>query len=179
MLRKPITFVNLDGQTVTEEHYFHLTKAEIIKLEVSEEGGLQEKLKAVAASNNPKLILQTFEDILKASYGRRTDTGRFVKRQEDWEDFVSGEAYSTLFMELVTDGAYAAEFVRAILPADMDAQQVVQQINDVELPQPEVEEDSRPAYVKENREPTSRELQGMTKDELVAAMQRKMLTSGG
>lgn len=188
MLRKSITFKNFDGNTVTEEHFFHMTKAELIKLEVTKKGGgLQEHLRRVVAGGEPGEILAAFEMIVQASYGVRTENGGFVKRPEDWNAFLSSEAYSTMFMELVTDATVAAQFIKGIMPADIDAAEIDKAMEelkldkeefaaivsgptteDVELPQPE-----QPAWIREDRDPSPAEIQRMSKDELVTAMQRK------
>ena len=40
MFKKTITYNDFNGVERTEDFYFHLTKAELIKLEFSESGGL-------------------------------------------------------------------------------------------------------------------------------------------
>ena len=57
--------------------------------------------------------------MIQKSYGVKTPDGRgFVKRPEDLEAFMATEAYSELFMELVTNATAAAEFVNGIMPND-------------------------------------------------------------
>lgn len=188
MLRKTIKFQDIDGVEQEEDFYFHLTKAELIKLQITQDGSLEENLKTIGKSGNPKLILTVFEEIIRSAYGVRTPSGGFVKREEDWLEFKSSEAYSELFMELVTDASYASQFVAGIMPANMSSEvekAVASMTETVELPQPNqdnhfqnnplpVEDDDRPAWVRENREPTTLELRSMSKDELMAAMQRKV-----
>lgn len=187
MLRKPITYKNIDGVEVTEEYYFHLTKAEVIELQYTMQGGLAETLEKIGKLDvnkpgNAALILRTFREIIKSSFGRRTPDGGFVKREADWEVFSSGEAYSALFMEMVSDAAFAAEFVRGVLPEGLDIQQTndatgllaaaTQQSVDVELPDvPPVSE--VPAWIRQRRDPTGEELVGMSKLELLDAMKAK------
>lgn len=190
MLRKTIKYQNLDGDELTEDFYFHLTKAELIKLEVSETGGLQKKLQLVVKSQDPKQIIETFEGVIRSSFGVRTEDGRFVKRPEDWEEFVSSEAYSELFMELVTDAAYAAEFIKGIMPTDM-ASKLVETIDTgtevKELPQPmldqeieaELQEKSQlPAWQREGRDPTQAEIRNMSQEELVEAFRARTSRNG-
>lgn len=194
MLRKPIKYTNIDGQEVTEEFYFHLSKADVIRLQVNMPGGLAERLDQIGKldvneGNNAALILQTFEDIVHAAFGRRTPSGGFVKRASDWEEFVSSDAYSELFMELISNGAYAAQFVKSILPADMDLSNVggatealTDATQDVQLPEGPVEvstEDARPAWLIEERDPTTAEIRSMSRDELMLAMQIKNGTRSG
>jgi hypothetical protein len=196
MLRKPITFTNVDGQQVTEEYFFHLTKAELIKLEVGTEGGLQKHLQDVVKTNNASKILELFEWIMSKAYGKRTDDGRFVKRPEDWAEFVSSEAYSELFMELITNASYAAQFVKAIVPADLgDAVEVdastdaelgkmLEQLQGgevvVDLPAPDqtpqeitAVDEEVPVWYRERRDPTTDELKAMGQQEMLLAFKVK------
>jgi hypothetical protein len=54
------------------------------------------------------------------SYGKKSMDGkRFIKNATMREEFESSEAYSTLFMELVTVTDSAIEFMNGIIPADM------------------------------------------------------------
>lgn len=123
MLKKTITYENYDGEQITEDFYFNLSKADLVELEVSRPGGLGKHLEAIGASNDGGLIIATFKDLLKKSYGKKSEDGkRFVKNDELWEEFISTEAYSTLFMELVTDAEAAAAFVNGIVPANLEAE---------------------------------------------------------
>src|SRR3954451_16257566 len=102
MLKKTITFEDLDGNQVTEEHYFHLSKADLIEMEVSRDGGMQACLQKVVSSENGKEIIEAFKYLVRESYGERTPEGRFVKNAQRTEEFMSSEAYSEFFMSLVT-----------------------------------------------------------------------------
>ena len=120
MLKKTITYQDFDGNSVTEDFYFHLTKAQIVEMEVSVDGGLSEHLKAVVASGKGSTIIETFKSLIASSYGVRSEDGKsFRKNKELTDDFLQSEAYSALFMELVTNAKSGAEFVRGIVPADM------------------------------------------------------------
>lgn len=122
MLKKTITFETFDGETVTEVHFFHLSKAELIEMEVSKKGGLSEALSEIIRSNDGKLIIEEFKKLVLGSYGKKSDDGRrFIKSDEIRDEFESSEAYSTLFMELVTNPDSAAEFVNGIIPKGLEA----------------------------------------------------------
>jgi hypothetical protein len=120
MLKKTITYEDFNGETVSEDFFFHLSKAELVELELSHEGGLSESLQKIVAAQDGKQIIAEFKDIILGSYGKRSDDGkRFVKNQTLREEFESTEAYSTLFMELVTDTDAAIEFIKGIVPAGL------------------------------------------------------------
>lgn len=120
MLKKTIAYTDFNGDDVVEEHYFHLSKAELIELEMSHKGGLSESLKEIVASEDGKAIIAEFKNIILLSYGQRSEDGRhFIKNQTLRDEFESSEAYSTLFVELVTDAEAAATFISGVIPRDM------------------------------------------------------------
>lgn len=169
MLKQTIQFKDVDGNPIEEDFYFHLSKAELTKMELSHEDGFVDHLKKVAESNNGKLIVETFEDIILNSVGKRSDDGRrFIKNNEIREDFKNSDAYSELFMSLVTDAGEAAKFVNGVVPAEL-VQELSKggRVTDLQLP------DEAPAWITENREPTQDEVRTMTPEQLREAFQRK------
>jgi hypothetical protein len=120
VLKKAITYVDFNDETVTEDFFFHLSKAELVELEMSHEGGLSESLQRIIAAEDTKGIIKEFKNIILSAYGKRSEDGkRFIKNQELREEFESTEAYSVLFMELVTETDKAVEFINGIIPAGM------------------------------------------------------------
>lgn len=133
MLKKTIKYTDFNGEEVTEEHFFHLSKAELVEMEVEhEDGGLSEALKRMAESDDRKAMVKEFKHIILASYGKRTPDGRrFVKNREIREEFESSEAYSTLFMELATEPNALDDFMKGVIPPDL-SEQVSAQLSLVE-----------------------------------------------
>lgn len=120
MLKKTITYEDYNGETVSEDFFFHITKAELVELEMSHEGGLSESLQKIIAAEDGKGIIAEFKNIILTAYGKRSDDGkRFVKNETIRQEFESTEAYSTLFMELVTNTDAAVEFINGIIPKGM------------------------------------------------------------
>lgn len=122
MLKKTIKFTDFNGMERSEDHYFNLTKVELMRMEANVQGGLSEKLKRVSAAQDAAAIMEVMEDLIRKSYGKKTADGGFVKRQDYLDEFVSTEAYSELFMELITDDKAATAFVQGILPAGLREQ---------------------------------------------------------
>ena len=123
MLKKTIKFEDYNGVQRTEDHYFNLTKAELMKMEMGTTGGFTEMINGLIAAQDVPSIMTIFEDIIKRSYGRKTPDGRgFEKSQEIYESFAQTEAYSELFMSLITDADEAAKFFNGIVPAELAAQ---------------------------------------------------------
>jgi hypothetical protein len=120
VLKKTITYKDFNDEEVSEDFFFHLSKAELVELELSHEGGLSASLERIVAAEDGKSIIAEFKNIILSSYGKRSIDGkRFVKNQEIRDEFESTEAYSTLFMELVTDTDAAVEFINGVIPKGM------------------------------------------------------------
>lgn len=121
MLKKTIVFQDFNGETVSEEHYFHLSKAELVEMEMQQKGGMHEYLQRIVASEDGKAIIAEFKSLILKAYGKRSEDGkRFIKNQEIRDEFVSSEAYSELFMELCTDAERAADFINGIVPVGLE-----------------------------------------------------------
>ena len=120
MIKKTIPYVDYNGVERTEDHYFHLTKAELMEMEMGTAGGLAEMIKQIVAAQDAPAIIKIFKDLVLKAYGKKSPDGRrFIKNQELIDEFAQTEAYSILFMELATDADKAAEFVKGIMPADI------------------------------------------------------------
>lgn len=175
MLKKTITYADLDGNDVTEDFYFNLNKAEIAELEFSQgNAGLASYLQKIVNAEDGKEILTTFKHIITLAVGRRGEDGRrFVKSQEIIDDFTQTEAYSQLFMEMVSDANAAAAFINGIVHSDIaEMIRKGETTNTIEAPVLNEPSDSDiPLYIQENREPTQKELQMMSSDEMRAAFQ--------
>lgn len=131
MLKREITYENpFTGASVTEEHYFHISKADLVEMEIEEHGetyvkdgeemtGMQARLQKIVDSEDGKAILQEFKDIIRRSYGRK-EGERFVKNEENWKDFAASEAFSQLLFELCTNPDAAGDFINGVVPANLD-----------------------------------------------------------
>lgn len=122
MIKETITYTDYDGNERTEDFWFHISKAELTKMELSTPGGLTAYLKRIISAKDGKTIMDTFEDLIFRSYGEKTPDGRrFVKSKELSEAFTQTEAYDVFFMKLVTDDKAAVDFVNGIVPADISS----------------------------------------------------------
>jgi len=120
MLKRTIQYEDFNGNNVVEEHYFNLSKSELVELEADYQGGLGEALTAIVASNDLKSLIREMKRIVLMSYGQKSlDGKRFVKSEELRTEFSQTNAYDALFMELATNENAAAEFIRGIVPRDL------------------------------------------------------------
>ena len=147
MYKTSVTYENFDGEKVTKDLYFNLTKAEVAKLEASksEFGGFSQYassiIKPASGKPDPNKVIEIFDDMIKRSYGVRTETGEFMKSKEASEIFLSSEAYSELFMRLLSDEEESTRFFEGIMPRDlveaMHQKEANAESNVVEMPSKE------------------------------------------
>lgn len=121
MLVKKITYTDFNGVERTEDFYFNLTKAEVVEwLTTSGNYTLDKVMEKLVRSEKVKDVMLIFKDLIYRAYGEKSMDGkRFIKNEEIKNEFMESEAYSVLFMEVVSDAKKAAEFLNGIVPADL------------------------------------------------------------
>ena len=127
MLKKIITYTDYNGVERTEPFYFNLSKAELMEMELGVTGGMTEMLNKIIAAKDAPSLMKTFKEMIMKSYGIKSDDGkRLIKSEELSIAFTQTEAYSVLFMELITDDKAAADFVNGIIPNEIQAEVAAQ-----------------------------------------------------
>lgn len=198
MLKKVISYQNLDGEEVTEEYYFQLTKAEVAERALIEGDGYADRLMALSTETDGAKIIAHFKEILQSAVGRR-EGQLFIKDEAIRKQFMYSGAYDAFFMELLENEDSGAAAIKAMLPKDaheaIDKEMAKQKSTIVELPAgaPELSvegavqltdaeaqvqtlepgKDETPAWLKEKREPTSKELREMGKEEMLQVFQAR------
>lgn len=130
MLKKIITYTDYNGVERTEPFYFNLSKAELMEMELGVTGGMTEMLNKIIAAKDAPSLMKTFKEIIMKAYGVKSDDGkRIIKSEELSIAFTQTEAYSVLFMELITDDKAAADFVNGIIPNEIQAEVAAQTAN--------------------------------------------------
>lgn len=117
MVVKAITYEDLNGNEIKEEFFFNLSKTELVKLQHSEEGGLEAILSKMIDTKDNKKIFEFFEHFVHLSYGVPSADGKhFRKSKEILDDFISSPAYDIFFMEIITDEKKMADFINEVIP---------------------------------------------------------------
>ena len=130
MLKKIITYTDYNGVERTEPFYFNLSKAELMEMELGVTGGMTEMLNKIIAAKDAPSLMKTFKEMIMKAYGVKSDDGkRIIKSEELSIAFTQTEAYSVLFMELITDDKAAADFVNGIIPNEIQAEVAAQTAN--------------------------------------------------
>lgn len=123
MIKQSITFEDFDGNEVTEDHYFHLTKGELIEMELAQEGGMADMLTKITQSGDSRQIIKAFKDIISAAYGKRDPANpqKFEKSPFISKAFMDSLAFDAFFSELLTDTEIGIKFVNGVVPKDLIA----------------------------------------------------------
>lgn len=137
MLKKTVQYEDYNGNTVNEDFYFNLSKAELIEMDVEYNAGLGETLQRIIETKDSKALIMEFKKLILISYGKKSEDGkRFIKNETLRNEFEQSAAYSTLFMELAMDDKSAADFIKGVLPKDMAIE--IEKQSSLPLPPPTV-----------------------------------------
>ncbi len=116
MFKKVIKFEDFNGTSREETFYFNLSKAELMEMELSTQAGVEEMIRMLIATKDNAKIMQIFKDLILKSYGIKSEDGtRFIKSKELREAFEQSNAYSELFMEMITNPDVQAAFINGVI----------------------------------------------------------------
>lgn len=173
MLKKDITYTDFDGNEVTDTFYFHISRAELLTLELDPETSLKRRMEALRNTSNVRGIVETINDLIKLSIGRRSEDGkRFEKSSLLSDEFMESEAYSQFLFELLSDPKRCVDFVIGMMPTDVgnqiDSTQVLKEAYEDLGLNPDGTKHEAPVIMREKtlHELTEDELDSMPMEEL-------------
>ena len=130
MYKKTLTYTDFNGDTVTEDLYFNLSKAELIEMNFRAKGGLKNFIEAIINARDTNTLTDIFKNLLLKSYGIKSPDGKkFLKNATIREEFECSIPYDIMFTTLSSDAKEAAAFVNGILPKEL-----VAEMENVEMP---------------------------------------------
>lgn len=120
MYSKTINYTDYNGVNCSEKLYFNFTKAELSEMELSEDGGLANRLQKIVDEKNRSEIMKFFKKLILDSYGVKSEDGkRFIKTEKLRNDFEYSLAFDAFYMLLLTNEKMQTEFVNGIVPKDL------------------------------------------------------------
>lgn len=132
MIAKKVKYKGFDGEDVEEIVRLNLTRAEILNLNAkySDYGGIMGYYRMLITNmkeGDPawKPLVSFLQTVILAAYGKKTDTGKFIKKENGQplaDEFETSEAYAALLMPLLTEDGFTEiePLLRGIFPADID-----------------------------------------------------------
>lgn len=120
MHKETITYFDYNGEQRTEDFLFNFNMAEIAEIQLSIDGGMADKLRKIEQKKDVPEAIKFFKELIYKSYGEKSADGRrFIKSKELSDAFSQTEAYSNLYMALISDSKKAADFINGVVPADL------------------------------------------------------------
>ena len=123
MVKKTLTYNDYDGNPVTKDFYFNISKMEFRDLDRKIPGGLQNLIDRIQTEKDENRMLDLMSMLILASYGEKAEDGRFVKEDAYGRKLSSffkvSEAWDVLFVNLLDNEDEMSEFLTGIVPKDI------------------------------------------------------------
>ena len=85
MIKKTITYTDYNGVSRTEDFWFNLSTAELMKMELGTRGGFSEMMTRIVQANDVPTMMKVFDDFIRKSYGQKSPDGkRFIIKTCNW-----------------------------------------------------------------------------------------------
>jgi hypothetical protein len=184
MLKQTVTYKDFNDQEQTEVLYFNISKPEmvdflpmlprLVAMQQIIEGPDRE-----LTNTEIKEMLDIIRTFIAASYGVRSEDGKYFRKSPElFADFKDSGAYDAFLFSLFEDVQKGNKFLQEIMPKDLAEEAAAAAQSPVETITTGAElsavEEEVPAWVRENRRPTPKELQGMSPEQLRDAFRRQM-----
>lgn len=122
MVKKTLTYTDVNGEEVTRDFYFNLSKMEFRDIDRKIPGGLQAKIDQIQVEKDENKLIDLLNILILESYGENVD-GRFVKEDAYGRRlnsyFKVSDAWDVLFMNLVQNEDELSSFLTGIVPKDV------------------------------------------------------------
>lgn len=123
MVKKTLTYNDFEGNEVTKDFYFNISKMEFRELDRKIPGGLQNLIDSIKTEKDEDRMLDLMSTLILESYGEKAEDGRFVK-EDAWgrklsSFFKVSEAWDVLFLNLLRNEQELNEFLVGIVPKDV------------------------------------------------------------
>ena len=117
MLKKTITYNDCDGNPITEEFRFNISRAEWAEMSYQQgANGVEWYLNKLLKSRDTGELFAFIKELILTSIGKQSaDNKSFIKNQQIRDSFMYSEAYSELLEELMSSEKAASEFFNAVL----------------------------------------------------------------
>lgn len=117
MLKQNIKYTDYNDTERDEVFYFNISEAELAKFTTAKGESFKEALQKSVADRSGEDLIRIMDEFIKLAYGKKTDSGAFVKTESVWEDFRYGGAYDVFYLSILQDPQKCLDFIQGILPA--------------------------------------------------------------
>ena len=111
MIKKTITYTDLNGGEQKEDFFFNLNKAEAIAITAQAGGDIIAYAQYLMESKDLQSMIGFIQEMILMAVGVKSEDGRrFIKNTDIRADFENSIAYAELFEELLTNQESMKEF---------------------------------------------------------------------
>lgn len=126
MLKKTITYEDLNGDEVTDTFHFNFTKLELLETDLKLEG-LEDTVRRLTETQDSQQAYKLFKDIILSAYGEKSPDGKYFLKEDDngrplSRKFAASPACSEMIIEFLQKPEEGAAFIEACLPAKLVAE---------------------------------------------------------
>lgn len=176
MFKMTVQYKDFNDQPASTDLYFHISKAELLKLAADDT--VVERMKAVSEAKNKVALIKEMESVIRLGLGVRSQDGlSFIKDKATQDLLIGSPAYDELLVKFLTEENAFVEFVKQLLPAEMQKELLAAVQKNAETPETAEAVDvfnATPAWIREDRDPTEAELRSMTREQMQEAFSRKL-----
>lgn len=116
MLKKTVTYETFDGEMITEDLYFNMTRMDLVELN-SRYGSndLATHIETIQENKDIKGLYQVLKDIVLIAYGVKSEDGkRFIRNDEVRKEFEESLAFAQLVEDFHESENAMSDFVTGI-----------------------------------------------------------------
>lgn len=115
MISKTIKYVDYNGIEKEETFWFNMSRTDLMRMEASENGGWEERLRKMIDEKDAYKAYLFFEQFIKESYGVKTPSGGFDKDERHYKAFRSSAAYDDFVWYFIEHPDEAGAFINGIV----------------------------------------------------------------
>ncbi len=120
-----VNYTDVEGNNVEETLLFHMSSRDWIKADEEKRsvGGYSEYIASYISGDDtsPANVLIVLEDVIKRSYGVRSEDGKkFIRTQEVTDEFLNSLAYDAFLDDLLFRDGLSKDFIQSVLPKNVE-----------------------------------------------------------
>ena len=114
MIKETITYVDFNGNQLTEDFRFHLSTPEVMSITARVGTDLDKYVQKLKVELDGMKIMEMMQMLMLESYGELNADGRFYKTPEIRQKFEYSNAYPVLFEKLFNDPEMTTRFASGL-----------------------------------------------------------------
>lgn len=119
MIKKTLTFKDIEGKEHTIDAYFHLNEADTSELSIYKKGGLKAYMEQCLDTEDEYGTYVFFKTMIEKSYGKKVRDPEFgtifMKDPYETSKFMNSEAFPVFLKSIMETEQTAADFINGLV----------------------------------------------------------------